>query len=79
MSITTYDEAINRVLLAEKEACQEVDSCRHQAAVIITDGRERVRHIMNRADERINRVQTIADRITRADTAGYSVEYFSPV
>jgi len=63
MSTTTSDEKINRVLLAEKEARQEVDSCRHKAALIIMNGRERVRRIMNQADERITKVHYIAERI----------------
>jgi hypothetical protein len=64
MSITTSDEAIKLVLLAEKEARHEVDNCRHKAAVIITNGRDRVRRIINRADQRISKVHTIADGIT---------------
>jgi|GEM_PF-6961929 len=63
MSEATSDQVINRVLEAEKNARHEVDICRHKAAVVITDSRERVRRIMNRADERISKVHHIADRL----------------
>jgi len=64
MTSITSGKAINRVLLAEKKAKNKVNVCRHKAAYIITNGRERVRGIMNRADERISKVHVIADRIT---------------
>lgn len=69
MTITTSDDAINRVLLAEKEARKEVDVCRHKAALIISNGRERVRRILSRADERIIKVHAIADQITERKLA----------
>ncbi|MCP3848797.1 MAG: hypothetical protein GY694_00960 [Gammaproteobacteria bacterium] len=73
MTITTSSEAINRVLFAEKEARQEVDLCRHKAALIIMDGRDRVRRIINRADERIMKVHSIADQITEQKLADFQI------
>lgn len=73
MTITTSSEAINRVLVAEKEARQEVDICRHKAALIIMNGRDRVRRIINRADKRIIKVHSISDRITERTLADFQI------
>ena len=75
MSIATSDEAIKRVLEAEKEARQEIDLCRHEAELIISNSRDRdrARRIMNRADKHISKVQSIADRMTEQTLADINI------
>ncbi len=49
----TVDEAINRVLKAEKEARQAVENCRFDARRIVNRARIGASRILERADDRI--------------------------
>lgn len=53
--------AINRVLLAESENRDSIESCRQQADQIIQDGRSKARRISNRIDSQISTVHKRAD------------------
>ncbi len=49
----TVDEAINRVLKAEKEARQAVENCRFEARRIVNRARIGASRILERADDRM--------------------------
>ena len=53
--------AINRVLLAESENRDSIESCRQQAEQIIQNGRSKARKISNRIDAHISTVHKRAD------------------
>jgi vacuolar-type H+-ATPase subunit H len=59
---SNVDEAINRVLLAEREAQEAVDDCREQAHAILDGARLKVARIKARTDDRITRVQELSDQ-----------------
>lgn len=58
----SVDEAINRVLAAERDARKAVEQCRSEATHIIAAAEERARRISGRAEKRINAAHRIADR-----------------
>lgn len=59
------EQAINRVLQAERETGQAVTDCEQQAHAILQAARQRARQILSRTDGRISRMQMrVAQRIT---------------
>ena len=57
----SVDEAINRVLAAERDARETLEQCRSEATRIIADSEERARRISSRAEKRIKAAHRIAD------------------
>ena len=55
------DRAFNRVLAAEAQAREQVESCRREAAAILTAAEAQARRIAQRADQRLQRAHRIAD------------------
>lgn len=51
-------QAMNRVLQAERDAEAAVADCENQAREVIHDARQRAQRIANRADERISMMKT---------------------
>ncbi len=61
------DEAINRVLMAERDAQTAVEDCRKQAKEIREQARLNAKRVTERAGRRASSIQTIADRsVSRA-------------
>ncbi|MEA3278390.1 MAG: hypothetical protein U9Q81_24465 [Pseudomonadota bacterium] len=58
----SVDQAMNRVLAAEREAVEAVERCRMEAARILTDAEEQARRVSRRVDERIKAANRIADK-----------------
>lgn len=58
----SVDYAINRVLLAERNARAEIEQRRDEAAQIISEAERRAARIGQRTDARIEAVHRIADR-----------------
>lgn len=70
----SVDEAINRVLTAERGARVAVAECRRQALVVLEDAREQARRIEVRAEGRISAVSSLADCSIRQKIAGIEAE-----
>jgi hypothetical protein len=58
----SVDEAMNRVLLAEREARAVVEQCRAEAVRIVTAAEDRARSLANRTDQRVKMARRIAER-----------------
>ena len=56
------DRAFNRVLAAEAEARERVETCKQEAANIVSDAGRRARAISDATDRRMGLVRRIADR-----------------
>lgn len=56
------DLAINRVLEAEREARDQVEQCRAQAARLLAAAEDRSRRIARRAEQRIHAAHRVADQ-----------------
>jgi vacuolar-type H+-ATPase subunit H len=54
--------AVNRVLAAERDAAQAVERCRREAQVLVEQGRQRARRVLDRAEARIARAHATSDR-----------------
>jgi len=59
---STPESAIHRILRAERDAGEAVESCRRQGREIIGQARDQARRIGARVDERIGAVHARADR-----------------
>ena len=55
------DDAINRVLAREQEACEAVERCREKARAVLNAARGKARRIVERADERIAHIRARTD------------------
>ena len=58
----SVDQAMNQVLLAEREARDAVARCRSEAARILAAAEEDVRRIVERTEGRVSLASRIADR-----------------
>lgn len=58
---TSVDQAIERVLAAEREANKAIEECRQQARSLASRARARSRRILERADERIGGLRARSD------------------
>ena len=59
------EQAINRVLQAERDTDQAVTDCEQQAHTILQTARRRARRILSRTDDRISHMQMrVAQRVT---------------
>lgn len=56
------DRAFNRVLAAEAAAREQVETCKQEAAKIVSDAGQRARAISDATDRRMGVVHRIADR-----------------
>lgn len=56
------DQAIDRVLLAEREGRAAVAACAEQAAIIVAEAHARADRIARRTEQRMQHVSRIADR-----------------
>jgi vacuolar-type H+-ATPase subunit H len=61
MTATTPDTAIERILEAEQDARQAVETCQRQADGLLDEGLARARRVTDRADERIGLIHARAD------------------
>jgi len=59
--LVSVDEAINRVLAAERTAREAVAGCRQQALDVLEDAREQSLRIEMRAEEKIRATSAISD------------------
>lgn len=66
---TGAEEAINRVLEAERRAGERVAGCEAQAAAELGAARERARRIAERTDTRITRLRTRCEQIVAVRVA----------
>jgi vacuolar-type H+-ATPase subunit H len=68
------DDAINRVLMAEREAREAVEQCRGEAARILAAAEEAAREVSSRAEGRIQSVRGTADRAVERALAELRIE-----
>jgi vacuolar-type H+-ATPase subunit H len=68
------EEAINRVLKAERDARQAVALCREQAAGLINEARARGRRVSERADARIDAMRAACRCKVSAKLAGLEAQ-----
>ncbi len=66
MERSDADMAINRVLQAEVEAREAIESCRREAAARIIQAGSMARRISTRVDRRVARISALADRAIAA-------------
>ena len=62
VSNESVEEAINRVLEAEKEARQAVENCRSDARRVVNSARVRAGRILERADHRIGFMHRLCEQ-----------------
>jgi hypothetical protein len=65
---TSPDEAMNIALQAEQRALEGIASCEKQAEQILQQGRERTRHILARAEQRVEELHLRCARLIDAQT-----------
>jgi vacuolar-type H+-ATPase subunit H len=58
----SVDQAINQVLVAERDAREAVERCRGEAAAIHAAAQERAREIGQRTERRVKAARRTADR-----------------
>jgi hypothetical protein len=58
----SVDQAINQVLVAERDAREAVERCRGEAAAIHAEAEERAREIGKRTERRVKAAHRTADR-----------------
>jgi vacuolar-type H+-ATPase subunit H len=68
------DNAINRVLEAERAAQAEIVECRRQALAILREARARARAVSARADRRTGRIRHLCDQAVERELAAIAVE-----
>lgn len=70
----SVDEAIDRVLSAEREARAAVEECRKQAHRRLSQARAQARRILERGDVRINGLHTRSERTVARTIAALKTE-----
>ena len=63
---TSVAEAMDRVLAREREAQDQLESCRTEAEQILSDAREAARRIQETTQHRISRIHAASNRATAA-------------
>jgi vacuolar-type H+-ATPase subunit H len=63
---TSVAEAMDKVLAREREAQEQLESCRKEAEQILADARETARHIQETTQRRISRIHAASNRATAA-------------
>jgi len=66
---TDVENAVNRVLSAERAAMVTVEGCREQAHRVLDGARRESRRVLDRAEDRSTRVHALADRALAARLA----------